>query len=380
MEQHDLTGFFKQLIDEDWDFRMREDPLFATMTGDHRFNDRLPGASEEDFARRLETMRTLLSRLGKIDRTMLLGEERLNYDIFVRLLENDLREIEYHAYRMPISKVFGFHMAIPEQLPFITPFETVQDYEAYLARLGTFPRYVKDHIELMRTGLDTGYAPPRTTLAGVDETIRKQIVSDHAASMLYLPFTQFPALFDGSQRDRLSSAGQAVLQKSVMPAYEALLRFFQEEYLPGARPEIGAAHLPNGQEFYQHRIRTYTSMPLTAQGIHDTGQAEVKRIRIEMDEVLRAVNFEGDLQAFVTFLRTNARLLWIPRQRCLKRRRTYSSAWTASCRACSRPCRARPTASARSPKPARPAIPPLSISLPPAMDAARVSTTSIPMT
>ncbi len=307
MEQPNPSRLFDALVDEEWDFRMREDPLFATMSGDHRFNDRLPGASEADFARRLETMRKILSRLEAIDPLALAGEERLNYDIFGRLLENEIHEIEFHAYRMPIAKTGGFHTAIPEQLPFITPFETVKDYEAYLARLAAFPRYVQDHIGLMRTGLETGYAPPRATLEGVDETVRKQIVADPAGSPLYLPFMQLPPAIAGAERERLASEGRQALLKSVMPAYGVLLRFLKEEYMPRARPEIGAAHLPNGREFYQHRILYFTSLPLTAQEIHATGQAEVKRIRAEMEEVLRAVRFAGDIQAFIEFLRSDAR-------------------------------------------------------------------------
>jgi uncharacterized protein (DUF885 family) len=286
---------------------MREDPLLATMTGDHRFNDRLPGAREADFARRLEGKRAIRRRLDGIQRAALPGGEQLNYDIFRRLLEYDIRELEFGAYRLPISKTAGFHTEFPEQLPAITPFDTVRDYENYLARLSAFPRWVEDHIELLRASLKAGFAPPRATLEGVGEAIRKGIVVDPGQSLLYLPFEQFPAGISAAERQRLAAEGRAVLLNSVAPAYQALLRFFQEQYLPGSRAEIGAMHLPNGVEFYRHRILYFTSLPLSPEEVHATGQSEVKRIRAEMEAVIRATGFSGDLAAFIEFLRTDPR-------------------------------------------------------------------------
>ncbi len=93
-----------------------------------------------------------------------------------------------------------------------------------------------------------------------------------------------------------------------MPGYEALLRFLNDEYVPGASDEVGACHLPNGRAFYQHRIRYFTSLDLSAEQVHDTGQSEVKRIRAEMEERdtcdgLSRVSFN----AFIDYLRTDPR-------------------------------------------------------------------------
>jgi len=295
------------IISEEWESRMRYDPLFATYTGDHRFNDRLQSVAEEDYERWLDHLRGLCGRLNAIDRTALTPAERLNADILARLLDNEVGDLEFHAYRLPISKAGGFHLDFAEWLPLIAPFETVADYENYLARLAAFPRYVEEQIGVMRVGLATGYRPAAVTLVGVDDTLRKQMVTDPATSPLYTPFARFPESIGGADRERLSAAGRAVLLSSVVPGYEALLRFLNDEYVPGASEEIGASHLPNGRAFYQHRIHYFTSLDLSAEQVHDTGQAEVKRIRADMEEAMRAAGFQGEFHTFVEYLRTDPR-------------------------------------------------------------------------
>ena len=298
---------FQQLLDEAWEARMQADPLFATTSGDPRYNDRLPDASEAGNAGWLETLRGYRSRLGKINPKNLDPTDRLNHTIFGRLLENEQHELEFHGYRLPISKSYGYFSGFSESLPYTMPFETADDYENYLARLAAFPAYNQQHLEVMRTGLDSGMIPPQATLAGIDDQVRKLIVSDPTQSLLYLPFTQFPTNFRETERKRLEEEGRKLIAQAVLPAFQSLLDFILEEYQPNARQSIAANELPNGEAFYQHRIRHYTSLDLTANEIHQTGLDEVKRIRAEMLAVLKAVDFEGDFKGFIAFLRTEPR-------------------------------------------------------------------------
>jgi uncharacterized protein (DUF885 family) len=307
METQTPSVQFAEIVKEEWESRLRVDPLFATYCGDHRSNDRLPGATEDDYAQWLDYLRDLRRRLDRIESTALTAAEQLNYDIFSRLLDNEIHELEFHAYRLPISKAFGFHIDFPEQVPLIAPFGSVKDYENYIARLAAFHRYVEQQIGVMRVGLATGYNPARVTLEGVDETLRKGIVADPAQSVLYLPFTRIPESISEADRARLIAEGGAALMGSVVAGYQALLRFLEDEYVPGSRAEIGACHLPNGREFYQHRIHYFTSLDLAPEQVHETGQSEVRRIRAEMEELMRAVDFQGGFGPFVECLRTEPR-------------------------------------------------------------------------
>ncbi|MFZ6026672.1 MAG: DUF885 domain-containing protein [Chloroflexota bacterium] len=297
---------FHQLLADDWDAQMQADPLFATDTGDHRFDDRLPRVDEAAMAQRLQELRAFVQRLKVIDRAALPSAERLNYDIFDRLLSNEIGMLEFHAYRMPLSKAGGFHISFPE-LYRMMPMETLADHQSYIARLRAFRQYVDDHLEVMRAGLDEGQIPARATLLGLEETIRPHLVDDPIQSQLYTPFRQFPAGIAAQDAAALSAAGAAAIRESVVPGYAALLAFLEKEYLPAARQTIAASDLPDGRSYYQHCIRYHTALDLSPEAIHQTGLEEVQRIRTEMQEVIRQVNFDGDFQAFVEFLRTDPR-------------------------------------------------------------------------
>lgn len=297
---------FNQLIEEAWEARMCSDPLFATSCGDHRFNHRLPAASEAGMAQWLEQLRRFLQQSQAVDSQQLDADARLNQEIFTRLLENEIAEYEFQAYRFPISKAFGIHTSLAESLPFITPFEQVADYEAYLSRLGEIPRYFSENIQVMRSGLELGYLPVRVTLEGVLEGLQQQIDAGEQSFYL-LPFHQFPDSFSADECTRLAAAARAILESVVVPAEQELLKFLQDEYLPAARSEVGANLLPDGPAFYQHRIRYYTSLEMTPEQIHATGLAEVRRIRSDMDELIRRVGFQGTFSEFVEFLRSDTR-------------------------------------------------------------------------
>ncbi len=296
----------KKLLDDAWEFGLREDPTFATHVGDHRFNDKLSHESIADQQRRLVTKRELLARWNAIDRTALNKPDRINYDIFGRILRDDITEAEFEMYLIPISNRWGFHIAFPE-LPQQVPLNTVQDYENYTARLREFSRLTDENIELMRVGIEKGLVLPAVVLEGYRDSITAHIVDDPAKSLLYKPFEKFPERVADQQRERLATAGREAIAEHVAPSYEKFLKFMQDEYVPNCRGSIAASALPNGREYYRHRVRLFTTLDVTPDEVYATGQSEVKRIRAEMAEIIKRVGFEGDFAAFVEHLRNEPR-------------------------------------------------------------------------
>jgi uncharacterized protein (DUF885 family) len=296
----------QRLFHDEWEARLRFDPLFATYTGDQRYNDRLPRVREGDYTAYLGELGDFRKRLDEIERAVLPPEEQLNYDIWQRLIDNEIHELQLGGYRLPLSKVWGFHLAFPDCY-LNMPFDSVEDYENYIARLNAFPQYVQDHVDLMRASLRCGFIPPRVILEGVDEAMRAQLVPDPVDSVLYQPFRSFPITLGEGHKTRLSQAVRAAIQKAVIPGFQVGLSFLLDEYLPAARHTIAAIELPNGGEFYTHRIRHYTSLELTAKDVHQTGLEEVARIRAEMEAVKQKVGFRGTFRQFIEFLRGDAR-------------------------------------------------------------------------
>ncbi|MDQ3606053.1 MAG: DUF885 domain-containing protein [Gemmatimonadota bacterium] len=296
----------EQLFAEDWEFRLRESPLLATNLGDPRYNALLGSVSAADEERRAAEVRGFLARLQRIDRASLPREAQISYDIYRRLRENELQAFEFRDYLMPITNREGFHTSFP-QLPDRQPLTTVQDYENYIGRLRAFREYATQHVELMRTGVRDGYALPRVVLTGVEETIQPHIVTDPAQSLLWKPFAEFPASVPQGERARLQAAGREAILGSVVPAYQEFLEFMTGEYVPGARQTIAARDLPNGQEYYEYLVRSYTTLDVTPDEVHQRGLSEVSRIRAEMEEIMRQAGHRGSFQEFLTFLRSDPR-------------------------------------------------------------------------
>jgi uncharacterized protein (DUF885 family) len=304
--QSDRAAEFSRLAREAWEFDLREDPLLATQVGDHRYNDRLPNESPAESQRRLEIKRGFRKRWEEIDRQQLPRGEQINYDIFGRLLADEIAEYEFHAHLTPITGRSGFHISFPE-LRRSVPLNTIRDYENYIARLTAFDQYTQGQIELMRAGIRQGQTLPDVVLEGYRESITPHMVTDATRSELYQPFTKFPDAMPQHQRERLAEAGRRAILSGVVPGYERFLKFMQEEYVPAARGSIGASALPRGREFYRHRVRKFTTLDLTPEEVHQLGLSEVKRIREEMQEVIKQVGFKGDFAAFVEHLRTSPR-------------------------------------------------------------------------
>lgn len=295
---------FEKILADSWETDLRESPLFATNVGDLRYNDKLPSETLADQKRRLGLKRDLLRRVTEIDRKSLEPSDRLNYDIFARQLRDDIAEYEFGAYLQPITNRSGFHISFPE-LAREVPLSTAEHYQQYIARLSAFDRYVADHVELMREGVRQGKVLPAVVLEGYRDAISPHIVDDPQKSLLYGPFRKFPESIPMADRERLARLGEAAVREHVVPGYRTFLTFMEKEYFPAARDSIGAAALPDGREFYRHRVRLFTTTDMTPEEVHATGLAEVKRIRAEMEAVMRKTKFERDFPAFLEYLRTD---------------------------------------------------------------------------
>ena len=296
----------RALFEEEWEFRLKEDPLFATSVGDHRYDDRLPEVGVQEEARRTEIRRQFREKLLGIDPKSLGPVDRESYALFRRELDDAIRDYELHGYRFPINADSGFHIEFA-QLPEQVPFATTRDYENYIARLKAFPEYVLQNLELLEEGVRTGWTLPRVVLKGYEGTVQAHVVDDPAKSVFHRPFQSFPAGVPEGDRDRLRRAGDEAIRESVVPAYRRLLDFLTREYIPKSRQTTGASDLVNGPEYYAFRVRHFTTLDLTPEQIHELGLAEVSRIRAEMESVRKETGFTGDFAAFLKFLRTDPR-------------------------------------------------------------------------
>jgi uncharacterized protein (DUF885 family) len=170
------------------------------------------------------------------------------------------------------------------------------------------PRYFAEETANMRAGLARGFTPPKVTLAGRDASLAS--VADARSpqdTVFYRPFKSMPASIPAAEQDSLRAEGAKAIRESVQPAYAAVLRFVREDYFPHARHALAAESLPDGKAYYQSKIVEFTTTSMSAEQIHQVGLSEMAKIRAEMQQVMKAAGFDGDLPAFLRFLRTDPR-------------------------------------------------------------------------
>jgi len=307
-----LHAFF----DAEWQRTMRESPETATYNGDNRYNDRWSDRSLDAIARQQGEDRDALARLHAIDRAALAPAYRLDYETFEWQLRHAIARQKFRAYLQPISHqgglqavdgISGISVQTADGIAEIMPFATAKDYRDWLARMAAVPRLIEQTVALMREGAKTGNVPPKVLMQRVPAQIDLQIVDDPEKSPFYLPFAKIPASVAAADRDALRDEAHRTIRDAIVPAYRGLKRYFDDEYLPKARPGIAVTDLPDGRAYYAFLAADYTTTGLTPAQIHAIGLKEVARIRAEMEKIKTETGFTGTLAEFFRFLRTDPR-------------------------------------------------------------------------
>ncbi|HMI54469.1 MAG TPA: DUF885 domain-containing protein [Candidatus Saccharimonadales bacterium] len=312
---------FHAYLDADWKQWMVEYPDVATSVGYPGQNRKWTDDSPEGIAARRKYLAESLSNLKSISRESLPQRDRLDYDLYLELLETAQEGLPYGDDPMPIRGVVPRNLWMPmNQMEGIQTGaadtlsnmqnRTVADYEDILARLEALPKWVEQNIVLMQEGLQRGYTPPKLMLRDVPKQLADLTPADPLASPLLQQFTQFPSGFPEAEKARLTERAKNVFTDSVAPAFQKAHEYVVKTYLPACRESIAATALPNGAAAYAYHVRWQTTTTLTPKEIHEIGLSEVKRIRAEMDKVIATAGFKGSFHDFTEFLRTDARFYY----------------------------------------------------------------------
>ena len=220
------------------------------------------------------------------------------------MLRNERAILEHHSRYFSFNTVGGWQTYFP-QIVLSLPYRSEQDYRDLLKRLGEFNRFAQQNIDLLREGIDAGYTQPCETLAGYEASISGYIAEDPQKSLFAIPFAAMPESIAAETRTELQAEAMAVIAGSINPGYAAYAKFFEQEYLPACREQVGLSSLPGGRAAYDQLLRYYISLDTDADTVHALGLSEVARIRKDMQAVIDEVEFDGDFADFLEFLRTD---------------------------------------------------------------------------
>ncbi len=301
----DATSDFAALLEEHWEWTLRNSPTFASSLGDHRYDDRWRDESLAAYETRHDERKEFLRRLYAIERAALSDADRLNYELFRRELQDDVDLYQFGGHLMPF-----FHRGGVQNLENTTNrlrLQTLQDFENWLARMGKVDELIDQRIKLAEAGRKADIIAPKVLMQRITSQLSLQLVENAEDSPFYRVFQDMPNSIPAEEQERLRSAARETIEDTVLPAYRKLDRYFNDRYLPASRDSIGKSALPNGKAWYEHLARSFTTTRMTPDEIHRVGLNEVKRIRGEMQEIISEVEFEGSFADFLLFLRTDPR-------------------------------------------------------------------------
>ena len=299
----DAAGDFDTLLDEHWEWTLRNSPLLASSLGDRRYNDQWSDRSLGAIARRHDETREYLRRIYAIERAALPEADQLNYELLRRELQDDVDAHAFSGYLLPF-----FHRGGVQNLENVTNqlrLENTRDFEDWLARMDKIDEVIEQHIDRAEAGRKQGIMAPKILMGRVESQLAMQLVESPAASPFFRAFDNLPDSIPAGDRERLRATAIETIEKTVLPAYRKLARYFGEKYLPAARDSIGQSALPEGSAWYEFLARSFTTTRMTPDEIHRLGLEEVKRIRGEMQQLIDGLEFAGSFQDFLTFMRTD---------------------------------------------------------------------------
>jgi len=287
---------------------LRLNPVLATYIGDHRYDDRLPNSIGPAHLAEVRALNErYLAEARAIDPAVLSPADRISWEIFVRERERTRAAERFPEQLLPLSQTGGPITSMPAlgSGSNAQPFKTVHDYENWLKRLDGLVVWMDQAIVNMREGIARGVVQPRPLMEKVLPQIEAMIVETPGDSLYFAPVREFPDSIPAADRERLRNAYSAAIRDEIVPAHRRLRDFVRDEYLPKTRSTVAWSALPDGQAWYAFHVQEHTTTTMTAEEIHQLGLEEVARILGGMDQVRQTVGFQGDLQAFFTFLETD---------------------------------------------------------------------------
>ncbi|MFN0034450.1 MAG: DUF885 domain-containing protein [Saprospiraceae bacterium] len=287
-------------------------PIESTFAGDTRYNDLLPNTISQAHRSTLrEFYGKYKTRLQGYDRAQLTDNQRIGYDILLWECDINLEDLSFATELLPINQ-FDCLPLMMGQLAGGTsgqPFKTVQDYDHWLRRVDGFVVWCDTAIANMRRGMAAGYVLPKVL---AEKMVPQMAAFDHGPAekhLYYSPIAMLPKAFPAADRERLTAAYRQMVNDKIIPVYQRLHKFVKDEYLPVCRATSGISAVPNGDKYYAHQIRTYTTTTMTAEEIFNLGEQEVARLSQEMEKVKTQVGYTGDLKSFFDHVRQRKELM-----------------------------------------------------------------------
>ena len=303
------------LLAEQWEYRLRISPLYASFLGDKRWNAELDDFSQAAIDKDLQESQKFVARFEVVDTTGFPKQEALNKRLIVRDLKAQLESARFKPWEMPVDQQNGLQVFLP-QLVLVLSFQDVKDYQDYISRLRLMPRLLDQTVIQMKKGMADKLMPPRFIIDKVGEQADGIAKQKPGESPFAQPFKTFPKSIPEAEQTRLREQGIAAIRDGVLPAYARFAEFVRKDYALHGRTEPGVWSLPDGDAYYAYLVKESTTTDLTPDQIHQLGLAQVKEIEARMKGVAAQLGYK-DLKSFNAAVTADPKLHAHSRQQLL---------------------------------------------------------------
>lgn len=292
-------------IDDHWAWYLSTHPVEATARGVRTYDDRISDMSLAARDAAIKAERGFASRLEAVPTEGLTPADRVNRDVLLWMLREDIDSDRHQAERLMLfTTYYGWHQGFSGMTDGL-PFYNRADYDSYLKRLALYPKMNGDALAITRQAIKGGYVQPCSVLQNYASTISGIVEGKPEDTRFYDPFKR-PKPRDISEADWTAMQGRAVtlIRDVLTPEYRKWRDLFVNDYLPHCRKSDSASTLPGGAAWYASRVKAHTTNDLTPDQIHQIGLDEVARIEKRMDEIAAKAGYPSRA-AYIEHLRTD---------------------------------------------------------------------------
>jgi uncharacterized protein (DUF885 family) len=261
------SALLQTLFKDIWEDDLKRSPEFASSLGDRRYNDQLSDDSPRSINDALARHRDFLARLLAIDTTGLSDQEKLSSALMQRQLIEDEEAARLKEWELPVNQFHGIHTDLPADVVYF-PFDTVKDYDDYIARLHKIPAALRQASENLLSGIDDHRVEPAYILEKALKQTEELAGAVPEASPFALPLKKFPASIDAANRKRISADLLDAIQTDVLPAYVRLAKFLRVTEIPAASPQQTE---PQPYHPFNYEIRDAKTLELRAKAQSQLG-------------------------------------------------------------------------------------------------------------
>jgi len=300
---------FISYLENDWQKNLDENPLFASYVGDKRANDKINPNSISQFNEERQSEIDSLNELYEIDQSKLSEENKLNFKLKEFGHKSSIGLTDFPIYYLRLNQRGGIQSFYETGNRLV--YNTKDDYFDWLSRLKQFPANIINSLEINKEGLSKGITQPKLITQGVVTQI-DAILNSNIENNPYLKvfLEADESIVSVDEKNQLIQEAKDLIINEINPAYEELNLFLKNEYLTKSRDSIGIGDVPGGRKHYEYLAKYFTTTNLTPDEIHQIGLDEIERIRSEMNEIIKQVNWDGDFNSFLDYLRTSPRFYY----------------------------------------------------------------------